>query len=159
MKGIFFFFFLTFSNINVNFYICAKKKPPFHIFRQTLGDVKSKKKHAGSIRQYVAITGLNLEDFDRTMEGLGKVHRYFENSLPSHILEPMIPLFDDYVAFGCHSRYFNSIRHGKSIISHPFGPDVDPNGDLELLRGDSHIHTEDNVVQYLGKKVDDGKTK
>ena len=125
-----------------------------------LQDDKSKKRYAGHIQQYVAITGLNLKDFNLTMEGLEKVHRYFEDSLPNNHLEPMTPLFyDDYLAFGCHSRYFLPTCHCKSTIPHQFGPNVDPNGDLEFLSGDSHIHTEDNAVQYLEKKVDEGRSK
>ena len=34
---------------------------------------------------------------------------------------------------------------------------MDPNGDLERIAGTSHIHTEDNVVQYLGIKHDNNK--
>jgi hypothetical protein len=107
------------------------------------------------MRQYVALTGLNLEDFNKTLEGLGKVHRFFEDLLPGNKLQPMETLsIDGNLALACHTRYFRERRHCRSAVPYPFGPGVDPNKDLERLGGDLYIHTEENVVQYLGRKTD-----
>jgi len=107
----------------------------------------------------VAITGLNLEDFNKTLEGVGKVHRYFEDTL-SNTLEPMVPLvIDDYLAIAAHTRYFLPAVDCKSLTPCTFGPGIDPNGDLKKLGGTSFVHTEHNVVQYLGRKTHEGKSK
>ena len=116
-------------------------------------DEKSKSRYAGIIRQYIAITGLNLEQFNTAIEGLGRVHRYFEDLLPNYKLEPLQPLtINGILALACCTRYFIACRHCKSADSCPFELGVDPNGDLQWLAGNSYIHTEDNAVQYLGKK-------
>lgn len=108
----------------------------------------------------MAITGLNINDFNKIIEGIAKIHSFFEDSLPNESLQPMIPLvMEENVAMACHTRYFHATRFYKSAIPHPLGSGVDPNGDLQLLQGDSYVHTEDNVVQYLEKKFDDGRIK
>lgn len=123
-------------------------------------DEGSRNRYAGVIRQYVAITGLNINDFNKIIEGIAKIHSFFEDSLPNESLQPMIPLvMEENVAMACHTRYFHATRFYKSAIPHPLGSGVDPNGDLQLLQGDSYVHTEDNVVQYLEKKFDDGRIK
>ena len=130
------------------------------IKRQSFPNVKSKDRLAGFIRQYVAITGLNIADFNKTLEGIGKIHRLFGDALPDITLEPMVPLLiHDHLAMACHTRYFLPSRLCISLNPHPFGPGVDPNGDLEKLKGTSYVHTEDNVVQYLGKRTFEGESK
>lgn len=125
-----------------------------------LRDEGSKNRYAGILRQYVAITGLNTDVFNKTLEGLEKIHRFFEDSLPNEELQPMIPLsIEDNAAMACHTRYFHSTRYCRQAIAYPFGSGVDPNGDLERLQGTSYVHTEDNAVQYLEKKIDEGRTK
>lgn len=122
---------------------------------QIFKDERSRNRYAGFVRQYVAITGLNIEDFNKVLDGLGKVHSFFEDSLPNKCLQPMVPLIiEENVAMACHTRYFHPTRYSSSTPAHPFGPGVDPDGDLERLQGTSYIHTEDNAVQYLGKKFD-----
>lgn len=129
-------------------------------FSRFLRDEQSRNHYAGVIRQYVAITGLNVEDFNKILEGLGRIHRHFEDSLPNDNFQPVAPLIiDDNITMACHTRYFNAIRHCRSAVAYPLGADVDPNGELEHLRGTSHIHTEDNAVQYLGKRIEEEKTK
>lgn len=123
-----------------------------------LKDEKSKYRYAGFIRQYVAISGLNICEFDKTLQGLDKVHRFFSDSLPKSNLEPMEPLLiDENLAMACHTRYFLRNRFCKSKKPHPFGPGVDPSGDLDRLAGNSYTHTDENDVQYLEKKVDSEK--
>jgi hypothetical protein len=86
------------------------------------------------------------------LESLGKIHRYFEDSLPNNKIEPLEPfILHGNLAMACYTRYFLPYRYCKSISSHPFGPGVDPEGVLRRLGGNSYIHTEDNAVQYLGK--------
>jgi hypothetical protein len=98
----------------------------------------------------VAITGLNLEDFNKMLEGVGKVHKYFEDALPNSSLEPMVPLLiDDNLAIAGHTRYFLPAVDCRLSTPCTFGPGVDPNGDLEKLGGTSFVHMEHNVVQYL----------
>ena len=129
-------------------------------FSRCLHDERSKNRYAGIIRQYVAISGLNIEVFNQLLDGLGKIHRFFKDSLPNKRLQPMIPLvIEDNVAMVCHTRYFHPTRYCRSATALLFGPGVDPKGYLEQLQGTSYIHTKDNVVQYLGKKSDEGGTR
>lgn len=102
---------------------------------------------------------MNLESFDKTLEGLARVRRHFGDLLPNYVeLEPLQHIsMDNSAALACHTRYFTPRRGCFSPILHDFGPGVDPNGDLENLKGDAYVHTEDNVVQYLGEtKKEDG---
>jgi hypothetical protein len=123
-----------------------------------LRDERSKNRYAGYIRQYVAISGLNISEFNETLQGLERVHRFFNDSLPKNNLEPMEPLLiDENFAMACHTRYFLRNRFCKSKTPHPFGPGVDPSGDLGRLAGNSYIHTDENAVQYLGKKAESEK--
>jgi hypothetical protein len=94
-----------------------------------------------------------LDLFDKTLEGLARVHRCFGDLLPDGNLERIQAVsIDGSTALACHTRYFTARRSSHFIDQQPFGPGVDPNGYLENLRGDAYIHTQDNVVQYLGKK-------
>jgi hypothetical protein len=110
------------------------------------------------MRQYVAITGLDMDSFDITLDGFAKVYCFFRNTLPHDRMEDFHPVsMGGYTALACHTRYFTLRRNCYSAVQKPFGPGVDPNGDLEHLKGDAHVHTEDNIVQYLGvKQTDDG---
>jgi hypothetical protein len=118
-------------------------------------DNGSKQRYAGYIRQYVALTGLGLEEFNQVLMGLARAHKYFEDFLPPNKLEPLEPFaINGNLALACHTRYLTARRFCRSAIAQPFGPGVDPNGDLARIAGTSHIHTEDNVVQYLGIKHD-----
>ena len=121
---------------------------------------QSRGRYAAVVRQYVAITGLNIEDFNKLLESIERVHRYFGDCLPNNCLQPIAPLLiDDNIAMACYTRYFNPIRHGKTTASYPFGQGVDPNGELMQLGGSSYIHTEDNAIQYLEKKIENEKPK
>jgi len=109
----------------------------------------------GIIRQYVALTGLGIEEFNSTLTGLARVHKYFKDVLPADKLERLDPFsLHGYLALACHTRYFHARHLCQSAVAIPFGPGVDPLGVLERIAGDLYVHTEDNVVQYLGKKTD-----
>ena len=126
-------------------------------FRQFMGNKASRARYATVIRQYVAITGLNLEAFQKTLEGQEKIHAFFQDSLPNQTLQPTSSIsFHKNLAMACYTRYFQSTTLYRPLFPHPFGPGVDPNGDLSRLCGDTYMHTEDNVVQYLSRKFDDG---
>jgi hypothetical protein len=105
------------------------------------------------------LTGLNLEFFDSTLEGLARVHRFFQDSLPIDTLEPFqIPTTEGFSVLSSHTRYLSPRRNFCSPIIRTFGPNIDPNGDLESLKGHNYVHTEDNIVQYLGEKNNNNET-
>ena len=129
-------------------------------FSWCLQDERSKNHYAGIIWQYMAILELNIKVFNQILDGLGKIHRFFEDSLPNKWLQPIIPLIiEDNVAMACHTRYFHPTCYCRSATALPFGPGIDPKGYLEQLQGTLYIHTKDNVVQYLGKKSDERGTR
>ncbi|KAF8798316.1 hypothetical protein BYT27DRAFT_7123499, partial [Phlegmacium glaucopus] len=111
------------------------------------------------IRQYIAVTGIGLEEFNQILQGFGRVHNFFEDVLPVDKLE-RLELFsiNGNLALACHTRYFQARCYCRSAVPQPFGPGVDPNGDLEQIGRDLFIHTEDNVVQYLARKNDTGQS-
>lgn len=79
--------------------------------------------------------------------------------LPIDELEDFQPLsIDGTAAMACHTRYFTSRRSCQSAVPQSFGLGIDPDGTLESLKGQTFIHTEDNVVQYLGTKTTGGES-
>jgi hypothetical protein len=100
-----------------------------------------------------------LDLFNETLEGLARVHRFFEDSLPVNSLESFqLPTMEGFSVLASHTRYLTSRRNSISPILQSFGPGVDPNGDLEFLKGNNFVHTEDNFVQYLGENKKDNET-
>ena len=96
------------------------------------------------IHQYVALTGFDLEAFEDILGGLARVHCLFKDLLPANKLENLEYVSDTgYATLTCHTRYFTSRCSCYSPIVDNFGPDVDPNGNLEKLKGNNFVHTED----------------
>ena len=127
-------------------------------YTRSVGNNKRQNRnYAGFIRQYVALSGLNLDSFNKSLEAFAKVHHSFGDLLPADKLESLPTIsIDGFAALRCHTRYFTSRRNCPSrFVEQPFGPGVDPNGDLEEIKGDTYVHTEDNVVQYLEEKKGD----
>ena len=86
------------------------------------------------------------------------MHRFFEDTLSRFKMEPLEPVtIHENLTMPCYTRYFHPYRFCKSAAPYPFGPGVDPDRVLEQLGGAAYVHTEDNAVQYLGKKVDQEK--
>ena len=103
------------------------------------------------------MTGFGAEDFNQTLMGLARVHDYFRSVFPDKIC-PFEPFdIDGNLALASSTRYFHSRHHNRSATPQAFGPGVDPHGILDKMGGETYIHTEDNVVQFLGRKTDDGK--
>ena len=97
--------------------------------------------------------GLDLDLFNKTLEGLTRAHRYFEDFFPPNKMEGFQPVFiHRSIGLASHTRYLTSWHNCHSAEQQPFGPGVDPNRDLESLKGNTYVHTEDNIVQYLGQK-------
>ena len=122
-------------------------------FRYVSNEKKRNQNLAAFVRQYVALTGLDMECFSKTLEAAARVHRFFEDFLSIEKLEPFQPIsIDGFDVLACHTRYFMPRRNCRLLVEQPFGPGVDPNGDLERIKGNTYIHTEDNIVQYLEEK-------
>lgn len=98
-----------------------------------------------------------MPEFTEVLTGVARVHKYFQDILPADKLEPFAPSsFEGDLVLSSHTRYFTPSRHLQFTMSQPFGPGVDPYGDLAKIGGQAYIHTEDNIVQYLAKKNDNG---
>lgn len=129
----------------------------FQYARWAGNDKRRNQNYAAFIRQHVALSGLNSDPFNKSLEAFAKVHRYFGDLLPADKLECLQSIsIDGSAALNCHTRYFTSHRNclGRPV-KQPFGLGVDPNGDLERIKGDTYIHMEDNVVQYMEEKKGD----
>jgi hypothetical protein len=98
--------------------------------------------------------GLNLEEFNKMLDGLMKVRSYFEDALPNYKIKPIEPLTIRNITIACYMQYFRPSCYCKTPVPYPFGPGVDPNGNLAVLAGNVFIHMENNSVQYSWKKVD-----
>jgi len=67
-------------------------------------DNGSKQRYAGYIRQYIALTGLGLEEFNQVLMGLARAHKYFEDFLPLNKLELLEPFtINGNLALACHT--------------------------------------------------------
>ena len=93
-----------------------------------------------------------MELFDETLQGLQEFIVFFEDSLPSNALKSFqLPMMEDFSILVAHTGYFTSCCDYFSPIIQIFGIGIDPNRDLEMLKGSHFVHTEDNIVQYLGE--------
>ena len=103
--------------------------------------------------------GLNLEEFHKMLDGLSKAHSYFEDLLTDYEIEPVEPLtIHDNITMACYMWYSQASHYCNTAVPYPFGPGVDPNGNLESLAKNVYIHMEENFVQYLQKEVDEDKS-
>jgi hypothetical protein len=74
----------------------------FSFFSHSLQDKKSKHRYANCICQYVALMGLNLEEFNKTLDGLMK-RSYFKDALPNYKIEPVETLtIHNNIAMACY---------------------------------------------------------
>ena len=84
------------------------------------------------------------------LDSLSKVHSYFKDLLTNYKIEPVEPLtICDNITMACYMQYFQGSHYCNTAVPYPFGPGVNPNGNLESLAKNVYIHMEENSIQYL----------
>ena len=89
--------------------------------------------------------------------GLAHIHKFFKDAFAERLEAFQPSTINGNLALVSSTRYFHTRHHHCLAIPQAFGPGIDPNGILERIGGNAYIYTEENVVQYLGKKSDDKK--
>ncbi|KAK7019645.1 hypothetical protein VNI00_018030 [Paramarasmius palmivorus] len=108
------------------------------------------------LRQRVLLTGLNTATFSHALEGLARVDNILRLNIRDDAPPRITALVQGYPALEITNRYFTSKRMASEEDHLSFANDIDPNGILEQLRGDSLVHTSDNAVQYFQRLTANG---
>ena len=89
------------------------------------------------------------------------VYRHFDRQFPEGILENWTPTWSTNQGFDSidiSNRYLTPLKDVSGLESIPFHKGVDPRGILQnMAKGNgstTHVHTEDNQVQYFSTKRD-----
>ena len=74
-------------------------------YTRSVGNNKRRNRnYAGFIRQYVALSSLNLDSFNKSLEAFAKVHCSFGDLLPADKLESLPTVsIDGFAALRCHT--------------------------------------------------------
>ena len=93
---------------------------------------------------------------------MNEIYGHFDRQFSEGVLDSWVrsPVDDDsdFPCLNLSNRYFTPAKEAHGLEATPFPKGVDPRGILEgMARGDgltTHIHTEDNLVQYFSTKRD-----
>ncbi|KAK7024526.1 hypothetical protein VNI00_016201 [Paramarasmius palmivorus] len=116
-------------------------------------------KHASAkhVQQKVVLTGLDSPTFSVAMEGLSNVERALRSHIRDDTNTPLPEIADHNTKILISNRYFTSKRLANDEEHIGFTNEIDPKGILERFRGDSLVHTNDNVVEYYERRTNKGE--
>ncbi|KAK7027424.1 hypothetical protein VNI00_015260 [Paramarasmius palmivorus] len=100
------------------------------------------------VQQRILLTGFNSPAFTNAIEGLTRIVGHLRSSVREYKPFTVSGSTGGYQTLDVYNRYFTSKRFATDEQHISFSKDIDPNGILEELRGDSFVHTADNVVEY-----------
>ncbi|KAK7033687.1 hypothetical protein VNI00_012687 [Paramarasmius palmivorus] len=110
------------------------------------------------LRQRVTLTGHDTPTFSDAIKGLERIIKLLHYSVRDYSPQPLTSFTNGYVSLEITNRYFTSKRFANEKDCLDFNNDVDPKGILSDMRGDSFVHTPDNVVEYYHRVVtEDGE--
>jgi hypothetical protein len=94
--------------------------------------------------------------FDTCMENMAQGYALLARNVPSTCLAPntVRDTFDGSSSLNLANRYFTPKRDAPSAKPIPFSHEVDPQGILTAVGGETYIHTEENVVNYYKRTTD-----
>jgi hypothetical protein len=108
------------------------------------------------LRQGVTITGLGTPTFEKAVEVAQEVYEVLKREFPEGQLEGWTASnFRGHYALGISNRYFTPIKDAKDMAHIPFDSVVDPRGILESMAKAGYIHSEENIVQYYTREIDE----
>jgi hypothetical protein len=119
------------------------------------------------LRQAITLSGLGTPTFKNALMAASEIYGHFDRQFLEGILDSWAssPVDDNECpCLTMSNRYFTPSNEAHGLEAVPFHKGVDPRGILQnMAKGDgltTHIHTEDNQVQYFSTKRDaEGKTK
>ncbi|KAF9470570.1 hypothetical protein BDN70DRAFT_902002 [Pholiota conissans] len=132
--------------IRIQGIVCSKILPPVGKLNNP-GAVSRIRPH---LRQAITITGLGSDLFDNYVQNMEHIYLTFSNHFPDGKLDKWEPaMYQGVMAFDAHARYFTQKHFVPSSESIPFHSTVDPDGNLESMRGEDMVHAADNEVDYF----------
>ena len=119
------------------------------------------------LRQSVTLSGLGSPTFQNALMAVNEIYGHFDRQFSEDVLEPWScsPIDNDnFPCISLSNRYLTPASEAHGLEAVPFHKGVDPKGILQsMAKGDglmTHVHTEDNQVQYFAMKKDiEGNTK
>lgn len=105
--------------------------------------------------QQITISGIGCAVFEKAINNLKQIEtmyeRYFNKGAINSFRTPNSNVGSQLIL---SNRYFSSLNEEPDAESIPFGPGVDPLGQLEKIMQGHLVHTSNNRVYYF-KKIRD----
>ena len=113
------------------------------------------------LRQAVTLSGLGSPTFKNALMAANEIFGRFDRQFSEGILDSWdsSPVDDnEFPCLNLSHRYLTPANEAHGLEAIPFHKGVDPRGILQnMAKGDgstTHVHTEDNQVQYFSMKRD-----
>jgi hypothetical protein len=113
------------------------------------------------LRQTVTLSGLGSPTFKNALMAANEIFGRFDRQFSEGILDSWdsSPVDDnEFPCLNLSNRYLTPANEAHGLEAIPFHKGVDPRGILQnMAKGDgstTHVHTEDNQVQYFSMKRD-----
>jgi hypothetical protein len=112
------------------------------------------------LRQNISLTGLGSATFSSALDAAQVIYKHFDRQFPEGLLDswsPMRSTNSSLDSLDISNRYLTPLRDvgGSSLVeSIPFHKGVNPRNILSDMARNSHIHTEDNYVEYFSMHRD-----
>ncbi|KAK7018721.1 hypothetical protein VNI00_018281 [Paramarasmius palmivorus] len=108
------------------------------------------------LQQRILLSGFNTTTFADALQGLNHVDNILRLNVRDDSPPKSTPHKYGYPSIEITNRYFTSKRLANEEDHIGIPLDIDPNGILEGLRGDSLVYTADNAVQYYQRQLVNG---
>lgn len=109
------------------------------------------------LRQSISLTGFNTPTFKRVSENIHAIQEFFQRFIGKDSLQELTVIgdFEDALSIDMGNRYFTPHRGAlPGSMAIPFSSDVDPHSYLFKAGGSTLFHSEDNIVGYYTKVLD-----
>ena len=113
------------------------------------------------LRQAITLSGLGSATFQNALMAANEIYGHFDRQFSEGTLDSWnsSPVDDnDFHCINLSNRFFTPANEADGLEAIPFHKGVDPRGILQnMAKGDgltTHVHTEDNQVQYFSTKKD-----
>ena len=113
------------------------------------------------LRQAITLSGLGSPTFKNALMAANEIYGRFDRQLSEGILDSWdsSPVDDnEFPCLNMSNRYLMLVNKAHGLEAIPFHKGVDPRWILQnMVKGDAlttHVHTEDNQVQYFSTKRD-----